>query len=105
MRRFVITHPELGIYIGQWIGLGFWTLLDPAGQPAATTFESPEDALEFIRSWDTNEIPDGYYSFNPVEVASPPFATIAELKAAGLKSMLGNMEIDALRYGDVAGYA
>ncbi len=28
----VIVHNEMGVYLGSCMGLGFWTLLDPAGQ-------------------------------------------------------------------------
>ena len=38
--RFVIYHPERGIFLGEAMGLGFWSKLDPVGQTHAVTFES-----------------------------------------------------------------
>ena len=36
----VIYNEELGIFLGRFMGLGFWSKLDPAGQTAAPTFPS-----------------------------------------------------------------
>src|SRR5690606_39754669 len=41
-RQVVITHPDMGIYLGNFIGLGFWSLLDSVGQNAAPTFDSED---------------------------------------------------------------
>ena len=35
--RFVLYHPEDGVYLGGFMGLGFWSNLDPVGQPEAVT--------------------------------------------------------------------
>lgn len=44
----VIVHPDLGVYLGSCLGLGFWSKMDPVGQPAAVTFPSAEVASSFI---------------------------------------------------------
>lgn len=86
--EFVIVHPVEGIYLGCCLGLGFWTNLDPAGQPAATTFTSVEEAQQHINSWKSNPdypkamIPD--LKIMPVRVNESGFATIEECVAAGL---------------------
>ena len=56
--RYVITHPEMGIYLGSCMGLGFWSKLDPVGQPGAVTFVSPEEAQEYMKGWDDGAPPD-----------------------------------------------
>jgi hypothetical protein len=98
----VITHPEMGIYLGNCMGLGFWTLLDPIGQPEAVAFPDASDAAQHITSWDSHNNP-AEYSF--VTVQATDYASIAALKAAGLADLLGDMEIDALRYAEPAGSA
>lgn len=66
------------------MGLGFWTKLDPVGQPSACTFADEADAKDFIVTWDTRE-PLYAYGFATVHVADPEnYATIAECVAAGL---------------------
>ncbi len=51
---FVLVHPEQGGYLGNCIGLGFWSKLDPAGQEFAVAFETPEKAREHAAGWDNN---------------------------------------------------
>ncbi|WP_234053704.1 MULTISPECIES: hypothetical protein [unclassified Xanthobacter] len=93
-RQFVITHPEWGVYLGNCLGLGFWTLVDSAGQPAAVLFGSEAQAEAHIRSWDQNNDPADY-TLHAVEAAGQ-WASAAELRAAGLGDMLGDMEENAL---------
>ncbi len=83
--EFVITNPEMGIYLGNCLGLGFWSLLDPAGQDQAVSFSAPAVAQECIRNWESN--PDshpGPFEIKPVDVESPGYATAQECVAAGL---------------------
>lgn len=49
--RFVLVHPEMGIYLGAAPGLGFWSKLDPVGQDAAVTFYDRHDAGCFMATW------------------------------------------------------
>lgn len=100
--NIVITHPEWGIYLGNAMGLGFWSLLDSADQPKAVTFPDEEMAIAHIRSWDNNNDPEDY-SF--VEASKNEYATTADLKAAGLEEMLGDMDDNVLRAMTPAGYA
>lgn len=52
MTRVVIVSEELGIYLGSFLGLGFWSKLDDAGQPSAVTFKSEIEAMQYAASWD-----------------------------------------------------
>lgn len=47
----VLVSSELGIYLGECMGLGFWSLLDPAGQDAAVTFPNEAAAREHVSTW------------------------------------------------------
>jgi hypothetical protein len=93
-KRIVIICPEKGIYLGNCMGMGFFTLLDPVGQPVAVVFETQGQAAQHILGWDSANRPDDY-RFVPVDTANDRFATIPELKAAGLGDLLGTMEAEA----------
>ncbi len=102
MARVVITHPEMGVFLGVALGLGLWTKLDCAGQPAACNFKDETDARQFVSTWIECNNPDDY---RYVAAGGPRGATIADLKAAGLGDLLGDMEADAPRYAEPAGHA
>lgn len=90
-RRVVITHPEFGTYIGGFLGMGFWTNLDCAGQTECVTFDSEADAIDYIKTWSENNDP-APYSF--VTVDAGQWANIVALKAAGIDT--GPLELEAL---------
>lgn len=48
----VLFHPEDGIYLGHCMGLGFWTKLDPVGQPSAVCFDDEADARAHMQTWE-----------------------------------------------------
>lgn len=89
--RFVLVHPEMGVYLGTCLGLGFWSKLDPVGQLAAVTFENRTVADVIMRSWD-NGRPDKVIIW-PVMAdwavcvgGKPTFASIAACVATGLET-------------------
>lgn len=90
MNMVVVTHPEMGIYLGGCMGLGFWSKLDSAGQSRACVFEGEEQARAHIASWDENNNPDDY-EYKLIECADAKFATLAELCKAGLELLTGDM--------------
>ena len=82
----VITSPEMGIYLGNCMGMGFWSKLDAVDQPSAVTFVSKEDAIDFMKTWDSG-IPEGV-DFKEVVSDDGQFASIAACVAAGLEPWL-----------------
>lgn len=82
MKRTIITHPEMGIFIGAAAGLAFWSMLDAAGQSEVVTFEDEADARDFVGSWVPPQNPD-QYSYVEVESVRE-WATVAELDRVGL---------------------
>jgi hypothetical protein len=78
--RFVIFTKQAGIYLGNAMGLGFWSLWDPVGQDHAVTFDDVDEAKAHIASWD--QVPPGI-EYRPVECAGR-YATLAECVASGL---------------------
>jgi len=94
MNEFVIRHPEDGIYLGNFMGLGFWSLLDPAGQDAAVTFPCEKAAQDHIHSWESDADSQLHIisklKIVPVAVAESGYATIKECEAAGLPGWNAN---------------
>lgn len=90
----VLVHPEHGVYLGNFLGLGFWSKLDPAGQEAAVVFPSVDEARRFAQSWDLADTPEAdrqvyLDSLACVEVEidsldGEPFASVAACQKAGL---------------------
>jgi hypothetical protein len=100
----VIVSDEMGVYLGSAMGFGFWTLIDPVGQPSACIFEDEADARDFVSTWDDQTGAEAF-RYVPVETGGAKCAEIPVLKAAGLGHLLGDMEADALRYAEPAGTA
>jgi len=82
-RAYVITHPEWGIFLGHFLGLGFWSKLEPAGQPTAPTFPTIGEAEGFMATW-TSGRPAGV-SLIPVNPDHGTYASAGACIAAGLE--------------------
>jgi len=82
-KRFVLYSPEHGVFLGHCLGLGFWSKVDPVGQPWACIFSSKGEAVAFVSSWkDSSPFP---LETREVMVADPAAgASITECVAAGL---------------------
>lgn len=91
MKKIAIAHSEYGIYIGQALGLGFWSKLDSAGQDKVVVFDTVEDAKEFLSEFKV-PVDAANYEFPEVEVLDEWYADIGELRAAGLGDLLGKLE-------------
>ncbi len=90
MRRFVLYSPEQGVYLGNAMGLGFWSKWDPVGQTHACTFASEADAIAHARTWppplngDIGVLAHEVQCAGPIETGGACFASVAEVQAAGL---------------------
>ena len=82
-QRYLIADPEMGIYVGNCMGLGFWTKSDPAGQDSAVTFPSSFEAEAHMATWDCGR--PGAAWIVPVTVSGKDdnYASIDECVAAG----------------------
>jgi len=86
-RGFVIVHRDDGIYLGNALGLGFFSKLDPVGQNQAVAFDSIQAATEHLSSWAIAEASDMQaYQFVEVLLNSNGCATIEACVKAGLES-------------------
>jgi hypothetical protein len=83
-QRFVLYSEQEGIYLGNAMGLGFWSKLDPVGQDVAVTFATPEEAVGHVRTWDNPERFLKKVRARAVMIEDTAYATIPELVAAGL---------------------
>ena len=82
----VIYTEENGIYLGNCMGLGFWTKLDPIGQLGAVTFPDVATAEAHMAEWESGR-PEGV-TF--VEVTADPdaYAPMEACVRAGLPGWL-----------------
>ncbi len=82
-RRFIIMHPERGVFVGHAMGMFFWSKWDAAGQMTAATWESLDDLKQAA-----SQMPDfdGLLGF-PVETKDE-YATVPELLASGVPVQL-----------------
>lgn len=98
--KFVITEPELGIYVGNAMGLGFWSKLDTVGQDRVPVFDTREQAQEHINSWDGANEDVHEYAFAEVDVSDDAtYATVYELIDAGLEDLIGDMAVNVPTMG------
>ena len=78
----VLYQEEMGVYLGSFLGLGFWSKWDAGGQNVACTFKSAAQAAEIMKTWDN--IPECVYAI-PVHVDNASYyATMDECVKAGL---------------------
>lgn len=85
----VIVHAENGIYLGSFWGMGFWSKLDPVGQPSAVTFPSEEVAIEHMKTWENSASEGEGITFKNVipddKDGENEYASIAACVSAGLE--------------------
>lgn len=81
----VIYSEELGVYLGAFLGMGFWSKLDSGGQDHAPTFPSQSEAAEFA---DSLGRPDNDLRFLNVTPDEGSFASIQACVNVGLPSWL-----------------
>jgi hypothetical protein len=90
-KGIVITHDEMGIYLGNALGFAFWSLVESAEQDSACTFADEEQARKHTDKWqDSND--NSVYKYVEVFTADEFYATVAELTEAGMGDMLGDMD-------------
>lgn len=84
----VVIYSDIdGVYLGTCMGLGFWSKLDPVGQPSAATFENEAQAEAFMATWDGGR-PEGV-RFVPVEADDGgTHASMASCMRSGLPGWL-----------------
>lgn len=82
----VIVSPEDGIYIGSCLGMGFWTKIDPVGQPSVVTFGSIPEAEGHMATWECGR-PENI-SFHEVIPDAGVYASIQACVHAGLPGWL-----------------
>lgn len=80
MIKYIAYCSEKGVYLGEMLGLGFWSNLDSVGQDSATVFPDEQSAHAYFASAET-EIT---YSLIPVEVLpGDRWITAGELQRQG----------------------
>ena len=100
----VLVRDEWGVYLGSCMGFGFWTKIDPVGSLAAIAFDNEAAGIQHIRRLNADNDP-AMYRFVPVLASINGFATIDDLKRAGLNPLLGDMEANAAEHSITVGSA
>ena len=77
--RVVMYHLEYGIFLGEALGLAFWSKLDPCGQSSAPTF-THEAVSDFVGCMKLR----GTVQYVPVMPDDGDYATRRACVAAGL---------------------
>lgn len=93
MKRIALTHPEKGVYLGQAMGLGFFSLLDCVGQSSAYVFANEETARRLIGRLDVDCDPNAYRLY-PVETREE-YADVVTLLHAGIPQAMLEPMIEA----------
>lgn len=87
-QRYLIVHRTDGIFLGECLGLGFCSKLDPAGQTQAVTFESIENCVDYLSKW--TSVRQGFIklqelTFVPCSPSDGMYASIQDCIDAGLE--------------------
>lgn len=78
---YILYTEDKGIFIGSFLGLGFWSKLDPVNQTHAIVFESKEIAEQLISEWLTHP---GNFKLIPIQTQELGYASLEEISAIGL---------------------
>jgi hypothetical protein len=96
VKRYVLVHRRQGIFVGEMMGLGFWSKMDSIEQTSVQCFENIQGLISWIITWKQGNDPLDY-DYAVVEVGQPHEATVRELKSSGLGHMIGDMEMNILK--------
>lgn len=94
---YVIIHPLRGIYLGNCMGLGFWSMWDTVGQTHACTFATEHQAREHISSWILDNNPNDY-KLKSVKTIREDYASVDELAESGLKNQVLKLYMNKIEY-------
>ncbi len=75
-KRYLLVHPEWGVYLGSMWSLGFWSKLDPVGQNSAAVFENWQEIHDFVDTWESKP---KEYDIEEITTEDPNYATISEI--------------------------
>ncbi|WP_454727765.1 MULTISPECIES: hypothetical protein [Cupriavidus] len=95
--ELVLYSPEDGVFLGECLGLGFWSKLETGDQPSAATFESVADAKQYLSTWQSPPPTDLQFVWVQPE-AKGPHASMEACVRAGLP----RWEISLHAYEDVS---
>jgi len=83
-KRYVAEHPKYGYFLGEFLGLGFWSRLDPVDQTSAITFMDSEECLTCFQNSRAQPYDYEQLTFLEVELAiDEVHATIEDIVTAG----------------------
>lgn len=84
MEKFLLYSEIDGIYLGFFMGMGFWSKLDAVGQEEAPVFDSKDDAWKHVISWDGTPAKDLKTVAVNVKNHTSCYATMQDIAETGL---------------------
>lgn len=87
IKGWVLYNEEIGVFLGECLGLGFWSQLDSCGQNAAITFPNKTEATKMISHMKQNDTNLAKLAISPILVEvddGDNFATIQSCMRAGI---------------------
>lgn len=97
---YVINHETEGVFVGEGLGLCFFTNLDCAGQDRVCVFSTREKAESYVK--DYLHTMSGAFSYIEVKT-DRPYATISDLIKADLREAAGKLAAEKLAREEPSG--
>lgn len=83
---YVVSHSEMGVFLGACMGFCFWSKLDAVGQTEAIGFTSEQEANDFIdqqiAEYPEYNRPD--FIITPANLSPSGWVTMDEIERIGL---------------------
>ena len=90
MKRFVIVSEREGVFVGDFLGMCFFSNLDPVGQVEVPVSPSREK-LQTMVDKNPRAFPMKDISIKEIEVANDGYATIAECVQIGVRDWTSSL--------------
>lgn len=90
-QRVVIYHDKQGVFLGQFLGLAFWSKIETGWQPSAPMFTKSEaeefmrEALTFMGSEDVEKELEEYQFLVVEKYSNPDAADMTECMMIGIE--------------------
>jgi hypothetical protein len=87
MSKGICVHSEYGIFLGTFLGMGFWSKLSPdhaQGQTAAPLFKDEEEMMNFFKNCESPELAE-HITFVPAPDDDRGYVNETTLIAMGIE--------------------
>lgn len=88
--RFIIVSKEAGVFLGECLGMLFWSELDAVGQGSAISFVTRQRADDLVAE-NPEAFPMDDINIIPVKTSDLYWASMAECMLSGVKDWTRNL--------------